>query len=82
MKKFISLVLALVLIFALVGCAGASSENETTSDRFVRVYSEYSSCIYVDSETNVMYFWHSGGYSGGLSVMLDENGDPLLWEGD
>ena len=82
MKKFISLVLALVLIFALVGCTGASSDNETTSDRFVRVYSEYSSCIYVDSETNVMYFWHSGVYSGGLSVMLDENGDPLLWEGD
>lgn len=82
MKKLISLVLALVLIFALAGCTGASSDNETTSDRFVRVYSEYSSCIYVDSETNVMYFWHSGCYSGGLSVMLDENGDPLLWEGD
>ena len=82
MKKFISLVLVLVLIFALVGCTGASSDNETTSDRFVRVYSEYSNCIYVDSETNVMYFWHSGVYSGGLSVMLDKNGDPLLWEGD
>lgn len=82
MKKLISLVLVLVLIFALVGCTGASSDNETTSDRFVRVYSEYSSCIYVDSETNVMYFWHNGVYSGGLSVMLDENGDPLLWKGD
>ena len=82
MKKLISLVLALVLIFALAGCNGTSSENETTSDRFIKVYSEYSNCIYVDSETNVMYFWHSGGYSGGLSVMLDENGDPLLWEGD
>lgn len=82
MKKLISLVLVLVLIFALVGCTGASSDNETTSDRFVRVYSEHSNCIYVDSETNVMYFWHRGGYSGGLSVMLDENGDPLLWKGD
>ena len=81
MKKLISLVLALILIFALVGCAGASSDNETTSDRFIKVYSDYSNCIYVDSETNVMYFWHSGGYSGGLSVMLDENGDPLLWGG-
>lgn len=82
MKKLISLVLALVFIFALAGCNGGSSDNETISDRFVKVYSEYSSCIYVDSETNVMYFWHSGCYSGGLSVMLDENGDPLLWEGD
>ena len=82
MKKLISLVLALVLIFALAGCNGTSSENETTSNRFIKVFSEYSNCIYVDSETNVMYFWHSGGYSGGLSVMLDKNGDPLLWEGD
>ena len=82
MKKLISLVLALILIFALVGCTGTSSDNETTYDRFIKVYSDYSNCIYVDSETNVMYFWHSGGYSGGLSVMLDENGDPLLWGGD
>ena len=82
MKKLISLVLALILIFALVGCTGTSSDNETTYDRFIKVYSEYSNCIYVDSETNVMYFWHSGGYSGGLSVMLDKNGDPLLWGGD
>ena len=82
MKKLISLVLALVLIFALVGCTGASSGNETTSDRFVKVYSDGSNRIYVDSETNVMYFWHCGGYSGGLSVMLDKNGDPLLWGGD
>lgn len=82
MKKLISLVLALVLIFALVGCTGASSDNETTSDRFVKVYSDYQNRIYVDSETNVMYFWRCGGYSGGLSVMLDENGDPLLWGGD
>lgn len=81
MKKLISLVLALILIFALVGCTGTSSDNETTYDRFIKVYSDYSNCIYVDSETNVMYFWHSGGYSGSLSVMLDENGDPLLWGG-
>ena len=82
MKKLISLVFVLVLIFALAGCTGASSDNETTYDRFIKVYSDYSNCIYVDSETNVMYFWHSGGYSGGLSVMLDKNGDPLLWGGD
>lgn len=41
-----------------------------------------SNTIYVDSETNVMYFWHTGGYSGGLTVMVNENGQPLIWKGE
>lgn len=51
-----------------------------TSDRFITVYSDFCNTIYADKETNVLYFWHFGGYSGGLSVMVDENGKPLLWD--
>lgn len=28
-----------------------------------------------------MYLFVKNGYAGGLTVMLDENGEPLLWEG-
>lgn len=35
--------------------------------------------IIIDSETKVMYLWHSESYKGGLTVMFDANGKPLLY---
>lgn len=80
MKKIICLILVLMIVLIFVGCFGQKTDNMETTDRFIKVYSDFTNAIYVDKETNVLYFWHSGGYAGGLSVMLDENGKPLLWE--
>ena len=83
MKK---LAIMLALAISLSGCSGgnfnAEYENDETNGRFRKVYTEYRNTIYVDSETNVMYFWHTGGYSGGLTVMVNENGQPLIWKGE
>lgn len=84
MKK---LAIMLALAISLSGCSGRNSNAESNtedenSERFRKVYSEYPNTIYVDSETNVMYFWHTGGYSGGLTVMVNENGQPLIWKGE
>lgn len=84
MKKFVCLLLVIVILLAFIGCSKSESESEpydtNTTDRFIRVYRDFNNAIYVDKETNVLYFWHCGGYAGGLSMMLDENGKPLLWE--
>lgn len=49
----------------------------------VCIYSQglYGIRIFVDSDTRVMYF---GYFTDGmnLTVMLDENGNPKLFEGD
>lgn len=80
MKK---LAIMLALAISLSGCSGGKSNTEDENNgRFRKVYSEFSSTIYVDSETNVMYFWHHGVYSGGLTVMVNENGQPLIWKGE
>lgn len=84
MKNMKKLAIMLVLAISLSGCSGTNSNTEYENEnnkRFRKVYSAFSNAIYVDSETNVMYFWHYGGYSGGLTVMVDENGKPLIWEG-
>ena len=83
MKK---LAIMLVLAISLSGCSGRGSKDgqfneDDTGGRFIKVYGDFTNTILVDSETNVMYFWHYGGYSGGLTVMVDENGQPLIWEG-
>jgi hypothetical protein len=34
--------------------------------------------VIVDTETGVQYLWAFEGYGGGLTVMLDRDGKPLL----
>ncbi|MBQ6997784.1 MAG: xylan 1,4-beta-xylosidase [Oscillospiraceae bacterium] len=48
--------------------------------RFVRVYSQSMGTmeIWMDKETGVHYLYRSGGYGGGLAVLLDENGKPVV----
>ena len=80
MKK---LAIMLALAISLSGCSGGNSNTECENNgRFRKVYADFLNVIYVDSETNVMYFWHTGGYSGGLTVMVNENGQPLIWKGE
>lgn len=38
--------------------------------------------VIIDKETGVNYMFVHDGYAGGLSVMVDENGDPLVSEID
>jgi len=37
-----------------------------------------SSRILRDSETGVLYLFHVSGYGGGLTPLLDSDGNPLL----
>ncbi len=49
--------------------------------RFVKTYSQGGTSgneIWVDKETGVNYFYHSSGYSGGLTPLLDKNGKPII----
>ena len=48
--------------------------------RFIKVYSQGagSTEIWVDSETGVNYLFRSSGYSGGLTVLVDSEGKPII----
>ena len=49
--------------------------------RFVKIYSDGMmnvSEIWVDTQTGVNYFFHQSGYSGGLTVLLDREGKPVI----
>ena len=49
-------------------------------ERFIRVYSENlgSEQILVDRLTGVNYLFVQSGYAGGLTVLLDRNGQPVI----
>lgn len=48
--------------------------------RFERIYSQSAGSIeiWVDKETGVNYLYHASGYAGGLTVMLDKDGKPIV----
>lgn len=48
--------------------------------RFIKTYSQDmgSTIILVDKETGVNYLFTSSGYAGGLTVLLDKNGQPVV----
>jgi len=51
------------------------------NERFKKVYSQGAVVvteIWVDVETGVNYVWHTAGYSGGLTPLLDSNGNPVV----
>ena len=49
-------------------------------ERFIRVYSENLGCeqILVDRLTGVNYLFVQSGYAGGLTPLLDRNGNPIV----
>lgn len=51
------------------------------SERFEKVYSQgvlTLTEIWVDKETGINYLWHKDGYAGGLTVLLDKEGKPVV----
>ena len=82
----ILLIALLVVEFVVAGeCDKNATKTETvvehSQQRFQRVIKDkYADLIvYVDTETNVMYLRRLG--SGGICVIVDAEGKPLLWDG-
>ena len=50
------------------------------NDRFIKVYKQGMGAmeIWVDKKTGVNYLYHNSGYSGGLTVLLDRDGKPVI----
>lgn len=48
--------------------------------RFEKIYSQGMGTmeIWVDKETGVNYLYRQSGYSGGMTVLLDRDGKPVI----
>ena len=81
----IAMLVAEVALAVAGECEKNATKTETVSERsqqrFQRVIKDDNSAliVYVDTETNVMYLRRLG--DGGICVMVDAEGKPLLWDG-
>ena len=90
-KKLISLLLVLVMpMLVLCGC---SCSIETTPYKTIQHCGRFviinelttGNTVYVemyDKNTKVMYVYVDLGESGGLQVLLNADGSPMLYEGE
>ena len=48
--------------------------------RFEKVYTQSMGAmeIWVDKETGINYLFHQSGYAGGMTVLLDKDGKPVI----
>lgn len=89
-KKVIALIfLATVLSSVLTGCNYAEvektydTEAENLTSMFVEVEEGYNWKVVYDKETKVMYAVSNSGYNyGNFTLLVDENGNPKLWDGE
>ena len=74
------LMLALLIVLALTGCAIESNagEHNPFEDRFAKEYLGNHMYVIVDRITGVCYLSYSLNGSG-LTVMLDADGTPLTY---
>lgn len=82
MKRCMAVLLVLVMVVTMmVGCAITPIvEDVETGERFVVVVTQGANTVYADTETGVMYYFHKSGYGGGMTVMVDADGNPLIWD--
>lgn len=84
-KKLFCLLLLFILPVCLLftGCSSKIENKQTEQHLMVCIddfsIGGYGAFILVHKETRVMYMTY---YQGGTTVMLDEDGKPLIYEGE
>lgn len=74
MKRVIAITILTLLTLALCGCTKAEASNHRLRALDTGLMYE----IYVDNLTGIQYL---RTYKGGVCVMVDAEGKPLIWEG-
>lgn len=79
MKRAIAIIILILLILAaLCGCNETEIEVDADNERLWTLETGLMYVIYVDGLTGVQYL---RTYQGGVCVMVDAEGRPLIWEG-
>lgn len=83
MKKIIICLIAIIAII-LLGWMFKDTETQNinaSTDRFITIQDWGNNKVVYDSETKVEYYIFCANGAGGITVLVDENGKPLLYRG-
>lgn len=75
--KCLQFVFYLIAIFIIIFIVCSSNSEGHTEKRFVKINDGYHCTIVYDRKTKVQY-----AIGDSITVLVDQNGKPLLYEGD
>ena len=82
-RAVIALLIAAGLIAGCGEAGGSIMTTDGTGASFQLIASFYDFYVVADKETRVMYAVSDGYYNHGtLTLLVDANGKPRLWEGE
>ncbi len=79
-RKILAAILTATLLIA--GCSDMANASAGQDNTMVLVGSGQNYFIYADSDTGVMYLYITISTGGGLTVMLNADGTPKIWQGE
>lgn len=89
MKKFLTVILSAVVCCVIFSGCGKTKKVAASEvdERFLILNDKNNGMngyrqIIVDRETGVMYLFVDKGSKGGLAVMVDADGNPLIYGGE
>lgn len=88
MRNKILCLIALVMVALMILCSceePLEQNTEKTSSRFVLLNMQDADgtvYVYVDSQTKVQYMVFRGMECCDIQMLVDENGNPLIYEGE
>jgi hypothetical protein len=75
----IKVAIGLIFICFLTGCESTNTECKGNTSYFRTISSETHGRVVYDERTGVEY-WISYGYSNVLTVLVDADGNPLIYD--
>jgi hypothetical protein len=79
-KKFTAAIITVALL--ITGCSDTANVSARQENTMVLVESGQEYLIYADNDTGVMYLYITISTGGGLTVMLNADGTPKIWQGE
>lgn len=81
---FILLSVMLIVTIGVCGCNEKDGHSFSSDDdlRFRKIYEGAGYDVYIDSETNVEYWFRSNMHYAELVPLLDKDGKPLIYKGE
>ena len=82
MKKASIIFMVWMLVMTLCSCSCEPIETRNYNSMYNITEIKSNNWVYVDTETNVMYWYSGHGYGGGLSLMLNADGMPKIYDAE
>lgn len=81
MKKIVAIVLVLMMsCFIFAGCGTKENSRFVIIDSNVESEDRIITALYADKQTNVVYWFTKSGYGQTMTVLLNSDGTPVLYD--